>query len=94
MLTDPYNLDLSVVKFGDSLHLKWNTGTLALARAQKGVLTIQDGSSVKTVELSRDDLSRGSVLYPNLSDTVRFRLEVFPRDNNSVSESVDLHVVR
>lgn len=92
--TDPYNLNLSILRFGDNLHLKWGNGSIPLSRAQKGILTIQDGAVTKTVELSKDDLTRGGVLYKNSADTVRFRLEVFPRENNSVSESVEIKVVK
>jgi hypothetical protein len=90
---DPYLLDLSAVKFGENIHLKWNTEAAAMKRAQRGVLTIDDGGNAKTVELSKDDLGRGSVLYRHVSGTVRFRLDIFPRERNTVSEMLDVRLV-
>jgi hypothetical protein len=89
---DPYLLDLSAVKFGDNIHLKWNTDAPALGRAQRGLLSIDDGGNTKLVELSREDLARGSVLYRHTSGSVRFRLEVQPRERNAVSESLDVRL--
>jgi len=89
---DPYSMDLAATKFGESLQLKWNLESMAVIQAQRGVLTIHDGPSAKIVELNREDLARGSVLYRNLSSAVRFRLEVFPRERNSVVETIDVQV--
>lgn len=91
--SDPYALDLSVVQFGDSLHLKWNTEAAAFGTARRGVLHIQDGDNQKEVELKQEDLTRGGALYRNSSSNVKFRLEVFPRDRNSVVESVELRLL-
>ena len=90
--TDPYSMDLTASKFGESLQLKWNLDSIPVSQAQRGVLTIRDGPSAKIVELNREDLARGSVLYRNLSDTVQFRLEVYPRERNSVIETIEVKV--
>ncbi|HEY3441552.1 MAG TPA: hypothetical protein VGK29_12395 [Paludibaculum sp.] len=90
---DPYALDLSVVQFGESLHLKWNTEAAAFSTARRGVLHIQDGDNQKEVELKQEDLARGGALYRNSSSNVKFQLEVFPRDRNSVIESVELRLL-
>ncbi len=91
--TDPYTLDLTVVQSGESLHLKWNTEAAAFGNAKRGVLHIQDGDNNKVVELKQEDLSRGGALYRNATSNVMFRLEVFPRDRNSVAESVELRLL-
>lgn len=93
LATDPYALDLTVVQFGESLHLKWNQDAAAFRTAKRGVLHIQDGDNTKEVELSQEDLSRGGALYRNTTSNVKFRLEVFPRDRNSVAESVELRLL-
>ncbi len=90
---DPYALDLAVVQFGENLHLKWNTEAAAFHQARRGVLHIQDGDNSKVVELKQEDLSRGGVLYRNATNNVRFRLEVYPRERNSVGESVELRLL-
>lgn len=91
--TDPYLLDLTLVQFGENLHLKWNTDTLAFRNARRGLLHIQDGDNSKTVELKPEDLTRGGVLYRNATNNVRFKLEVFPRDRVSVSESLETRLL-
>jgi len=90
---DPDFLDLTVVQFGESLHLKWNTEALVFRTAKRGVLHIQDGAGYKEVELQQDDLTRGGALYRNSTSNVKFQLEVFPRDRNSVSETVELRLL-
>jgi len=91
--SDPYLLDLTVVQFGDNLHLKWNTEAAALREARRGLLHIQDGDNSKIVELKPEDLGRGGVLYRNATNDVRFRLEVFPRERNSVAETLELRLL-
>ena len=93
LAVDPYTLDLTVVQFGDSLHLKWNTEAAVFRTARRGVLHIQDGANQKEVELKQEDLSRGGALYRNATSNVQFRLEVFPRDRNSVAESIELRLL-
>ncbi|MBI4890538.1 MAG: hypothetical protein HY821_07925 [Acidobacteria bacterium] len=91
---EPYALELSAVQFGDNLHLKWNTEAAAFRSAKRGVLHIQDGDNSKVVELRQEDLSRGGVLYRNATSNVTFRLEIFPRERVSVSESVELRLLQ
>ncbi len=90
---DPYTLELTVAQFGDSLHLKWNSEAAAFRAAKRAVLHIQDGENAKDVELKAEDLSRGGALYRNSTQNVRFRLEIYPRDRTSVTESVELRTL-
>lgn len=90
---DPYSLGLSVSEFNSSLHLRWNADSPAVKGASKALLHIQDGDNMKTVSLGRDDLVRGGVLYRYSSGAVAFRLEVFPQERTSVSESVDIRML-
>ena len=73
--------------------MKWNSEAAAFRNAKRGVLHIQDGDNNKEVELKQEDLSRGGALYRNATSNVKFRLEVFPRDRNSVAESVELRLL-
>jgi hypothetical protein len=86
---DPYSLNLSVVSSEDNLHVKWERQAGVIRAAQRGVLQIQDGTYNKQVELDATQLQNGSVIYRKLSGGVKFRLEVFPRNRVSVSESVE-----
>ncbi|NWF83122.1 MAG: hypothetical protein HXY18_04750 [Bryobacteraceae bacterium] len=86
---DPYGLELSVTEADGSLHLKWNASLPAFRNASKGHLSIQDGDNTKTVEITREDIERGGILYRRATPVVRFRLEIPQGERSAVSESVD-----
>ena len=90
---DPYSLELTAVEFGESLHLKWNSSLPAFRNAASAVLQIQDGNNTKTVEITREDISRGGILYKHASPQVRFRLEVPQSAHSSVTETLDVRVM-
>jgi hypothetical protein len=86
---DPYSLALTVSKVDDSLHLRWGQRALAVQSAQRGVLEISDGSYSKTVALDESQLHNGSVIYHNLTRQVAFRLIVYARGHNALTETVE-----
>lgn len=86
---DVYGLGLSVTEAQGSLHLKWNASLPAFRNASKGNLSIQDGDNTKTVEITREDIERGGILYRRATPAVRFRLEIPQGERSTVSESVD-----
>lgn len=86
---EPYNLNVSVTKSGNNLQVKWDRQALAVRTAQKGLLTIEDGSYSKPVPLNGFDLQSGSVVYPPYSNHVRFRLDVMVNARDTVTETVD-----
>jgi hypothetical protein len=86
---DPFNIELSVAKSDQSLHIRWNRQSEAIRLAQKGVLYIKDGGYSKQVDLDSTQLQNGSVIYRRQSDHVQFRFEVYPRDKVSLVESVE-----
>ena len=86
----PFNLALTVIQSGGDLQLKWDRKSSAIGSAQKGILTIEDGSYKKAISLTGADLERGSIApYHPQSKHARFRLDVFPNPRNSVSETID-----
>ena len=86
----PFNLALSVTQSGGDLQLKWDRQSLAIRSAEKGILTIEDGSYNKAINLTRAELESGSIVpYHPQSRHVRFRLDVFPNPRNCVSETID-----
>ena len=84
---DPYSLSLQAAKSGDNLNIKWDRQAPAIRTAQKGVLNIEDGAYSKTVDLDPGQLQTGSVVYHHNSNHVRFRLEVYPKDRDSLTET-------
>lgn len=85
----PYNLNVTVTRSGSNLQIKWDRQALAIRSAQKGLLTIEDGTYSKPVPLNAFDLQSGSVVYPPYSDHVRLRLDVIVNDRDTLTETVD-----
>lgn len=88
---DPYNVSLSVSQSGADLQLKWDRQSVAIRAAQKGILTIEDGTlTSKPTELSASELQSGSVVvYPHSTNQVRFRLELIMKDRDRLIESIE-----
>jgi hypothetical protein len=84
-----YSLGLTVTKDGDNLSVKWDGQAPAVKAAQKGVLEIEDGGYTKPVDLDSAQLRNGSILLQNSSNTVHFRLIVYPEARVSVSQTME-----
>ena len=84
---DAYNVSLSVSQSGNDLQLKWDRQSAAIRAAQKGILTIEDGTlTSKPTELSAAELQSGSVVvYPHSTNSVKFRLELIMKDRDKES---------
>ncbi len=88
---DAYNVSLSVSQAGADLQLKWDRQSAAIRAAQKGILTIEDGTlTSKPTELSAAELQSGSVVvYPHSTNSVKFRLELIMKDRDRLIETVE-----
>jgi hypothetical protein len=86
---DPYELELSVSRFGDSYHLKWNPEAVAVRAAQRGELVVEDGSTSTPMALPPASLARGGLIYRGSEHAVRFRLTLFLSGRSSFSEMVE-----
>jgi hypothetical protein len=89
VLADPYSLSLSVGRSGDYLHVRWDRHAQAVRSAQRGVLTIVEGTYDKKVDLDVLQLQNPTVYYRNMSDTVSFRLEIYTKERVAVSETFE-----
>jgi hypothetical protein len=83
-----FSLSLSVTKNDDNLSVKWDRQSPAIRAAQKGVLEIEDGGYTKPVDLDQAQLQNGTLIYRNSSNSVRFRLTVYPQARVSVTETL------
>ena len=81
-------LRLSVAEKQDQLDVTWDRNAAAVTQADRGVLSISDGSHRRDLELTGAQLRNGRVLYSRLSPDVGLRLEVFRAGKESVSESI------
>ena len=86
---DPYDLHLTVSKSGSNLTVKWDHASAAIRAAQRGTLFIEEGAQERPVELGATELTSGTVVYSPSSSRVEFRLQVFPSDSASVTQTVD-----
>jgi len=86
---DPYDLGLTVSRTGDTLTLRWNRSAPAIRQARRGAVYIEENDRRKSRDLQPDELQNGAVVYPPSGGRVRFRLEVFPNEKDSISETVD-----
>ena len=85
--TADYSLGLTVTREGANLSVKWDGTAPAVIAAQSGVLEIEDGGHTKPVNLDIAQLRNGSILLENSSDTVRFRLIVYPQAGVTVMQT-------
>jgi hypothetical protein len=86
-----YSLGLTVTREGANLSVKWDGAAPAVKAAQNGVLEIEDGGRTKPVDLDVAQLRNGSILLENSSNTVRFRLTVYPQSGVAVIETKEWH---
>ena len=86
---DSYSLMLSISRSGDDVTVRWDRQNMAVRASRRGALEIMDGKYSKHVELDSQQLQSGSVIYRFSSNQLKFRLEVFPQDRVTVSETVE-----
>jgi hypothetical protein len=84
-----FALNLTAGRNGDSLTVRWDRDSPAVRVAVRGVMEIEDGGFMKPVPLDPSDLRKGSLVYQNTSETVKFRLVVYLGDRATVNETVD-----
>jgi len=82
-----FSLGLKVVRADENLSVQWDRNAPAVKASQRGVLAIDEGGAHKSVELDTPQLQTGSIIYRNSTDSVKFRLEVFPQAQSSVAET-------
>jgi hypothetical protein len=83
------SLSLSVSKDGGHLSLKWDRRASAIRAARRGLLEIEDGRYTRSVDLDAGQLQNGGITYSNSSNTVRFKLVVYPNARLSVAETTE-----
>lgn len=90
---DPFALGLSALQFGDAIHFRWNPKAPALEACQSASLIIRDGDNTKILDLRKEDLARGALIYRYASADVHFRMEAILSPGNLVSESLQLRLL-
>jgi TonB family protein len=70
------------------LDLNWNRDFARIAGRDGARLSITDGSYVRTLELTEDQLLSGKLAYFPRSDDIRFHLEMSVGRNRTIGESI------
>lgn len=86
-----FSLGLSVAKEDDDLRVKWDPQSPAIRAAQRGSLEIQESGLTKVVDLDTANLQSGKITVQKQTDSVHFRLTVFPRAGVSITQTADWH---
>lgn len=90
---DPYVLGLSVLQFGNTIHFRWNPRAPALEACRSASVVIRDGDNTKIIELRKEDLARGGLIYRNAGPDVHFRMEAVFSPGNVLSESLQVRLL-
>ena len=86
---DPYGIDLTVSRFGERYHLKWNPASVAVRSARGGELVVEGAAEAKPRSLTADELSRGGLIFPGGDQALRFHLSLFVREHATYTETVE-----
>ena len=86
---DAFSLMLSISRSGDDVTVRWDRQNVAVRASRRGALEIMDGKYTKRVDLDAQQLQSGSVIYRFSSNQLKFKLEVFPQEKVSVSETAE-----
>jgi len=86
----PYDLALTVTSSGAGLQLNWARNSPAIRGAQRGTLTVEDGSYTKTTNLTKAELESGSApACRPLTKHVVLRLNVFLNSRSNLEETIE-----
>ena len=86
---DAYGLMLNISRSGNDVTVRWDRQNGAVRASRRGALEIVDGKYTKHVDLDSQQLQSGSVIYRFSSNQLKFKLEVFPQEKVSVSETAE-----
>ena len=87
---DPYAISLGVTQSGSDLLIRWDRTSPIMKAAQKGVLTIDDGTYTKAVDLDPGQLQNGGiVVYRHSTNDVRLRLQLFLKGTATLTETAE-----
>ena len=86
VLVNP-DLNLGVAKQNGDLLLTWNRTDPKLSSPREGTLLIEDGSQHRSLHLTPEQLSGGTIIYQPQSPAVQFTLQITDRQGVVLSGS-------
>jgi protein TonB len=79
---------LKVNQSGGTMEVSWDLASPLIKAAKSGKLVVTDGTLIRELALSRDQLQSDKISYTPLDKDVSFRLEVVDSESHTVAESV------
>ncbi|MBM3754294.1 MAG: hypothetical protein FJW38_09975 [Acidobacteria bacterium] len=86
---EAWDMALTVKQNNAELLVSWDPLAPAIRNSNRGVLYIQTRTDTHNVEMKGSQLQAGSVIYRSVPERAVFRLEVFPRERATVSETAE-----
>ena len=89
--SDPqdFALGLSVSRSGANLSVKWDRHAPGIRAAQSGLIEIEENGTPISKDLDTAQLQNGGMTYTSSTNTVKFKLTVFPKARVSVTETAE-----
>jgi hypothetical protein len=84
-----FALGLSVSRSGANLSVKWDRHAPAIQAAQSGLIEIEENGTPISKDLDTAQLQNGGMTYTSSTNTVKFKLTVFPKARVSVTETAE-----
>ncbi len=81
-------LSMRVETSGDSLVVSWKRQMGAAKSARSGILSINDGSNYRDINLPQSEIASGSILYKPSSHDVTFRLQTHDGERTPLTSMV------
>jgi hypothetical protein len=84
-----FALGLSVSRSGNNLSVKWDRHAPAIQASQSGLIEIEENGTPISKDLDTAQLQNGGMTYTSSTNTVKFKLTVFPKARVSVMETAE-----
>lgn len=84
--TKPVTASLKLEEVDGQLEVRWDHGSRAVRNADRGIVTIQDGSQRRGIDLTGEDVRRGTVFYTRRAEDLQVRLELYKGDEVVLQE--------
>ena len=86
----PPVLGLALSEQSNLVSVRWDRQSPIIAKADRATVSIQNGKFERSIDIDRDQLHNGSLMYGRLPAEATIKLEVFTSRKTSVSEVMHL----
>lgn len=82
----PMTASLKLEEVNGQLEVRWDHAARPVRSADRGVVTIQDGNLRRGIDLTEEDVRRGTVFYTRRAEDLQVRLELYKGDQIVLQE--------